>query len=108
MADLRLVSPGVTALFTVFGLLPQTRLVFWPLDFTPDDLPSYQFSSSLISSTEDRLDDPLLDPRLEHLDDVSLYDGLVARSTLPAGLGGRSTCRFSVELVRERGSLFLL
>lgn len=97
---LPLASAGVEAFL---GLLPQTCLVFRPP--VTDFARSYHVSSSLARSTDDLLDEPLLDPRLEHLPEDSRYVGLL-RSTLLTGFGGRS--KFSVELVRERGSLPLL
>ena len=100
MPVLPLASAGVEAFL---GLLPQTRLVFRPP--VTDFAWPYHISSSLARSTDDLLDEPLLDPRLEHLDEDSLYVGLF-RSALLTGFGGRS--KFSVELVLERGSLPLL
>ena len=90
----------------ILGLLPQTCLLFGAPDLRLLCLFPYHASSSLPKSTDDLLDEALLEPRLEHRDEESLYVCLLFLSTLPAGLGGRS--KFSVEFVRERGSFPLL
>ena len=100
-ATLPLLPAGVTDVFTEFrGLLPQTCLVFRLPDALPEAL-SYHASSSLARSMDDLLDEARLDPRLEHLDEDSLY-AVFPRPALVGGLGGRRM--FSVELVLERGS----
>ena len=101
-----LLSTGVTDAFVVLcGLSCQTCLVFLLPDFTLGAALLYHVSSSLARSTDDLLDEAWLDPRLEHLDEDSLYVGLSC-PPLVGALGGRR--KLSVELVLERGSLFLL